>query len=93
MKLTPLIFLCLSLIFLSSPSMAMDLDTARSQNLVVEKPTGFIEAKDPKAKDLVVTINNQRRQAYEKVAKKTRTSVDVVGAQAHKKIMEKLEKQ
>ena len=92
MKSIKQICLCLGLMAFSLSSLGMDLDTARSQNLVVEKPTGFIEAKDPKAQQLADSINMQRKKAYESVAKKTRTSVDVVAAQAHKKIMEKLQK-
>lgn len=76
----------------STSAFALDLKTARAQKLVIEKPDGFVEAKDPKAKELAESVNAKRKSAYEKVAKKTKTSVEVVGAQAHKKIMKNLGK-
>jgi uncharacterized protein len=79
--LTSLLILSFSLI-----SFSMDLNEARNSKKVVELPTGYLEAKDPTLKSFVDDINSKRKKAYEDVAEKTRTSVDVVGARAHEKI-------
>ncbi len=91
MNLLAKISLCIFLLAGILPmAHGLDLDEARNKKLVVELPTGFLEAKDASAKNLAIDINNKRRKAYEEVAKKTNTTVDIVGAQAHKKIKENL---
>lgn len=73
-------------------ALGLSLDEARAKGIVTELPTGYIKANKPEGKVLETSVNAKRKKAYEKIAKKTTTSIDVVGASAHKKIMRKLGK-
>ena len=72
---------------------ASDLSEARAKGLVVELPTGYIKAKDPKMKTLEKSVNAKRKKAYEKIAKKNKISVEAVGKQAHEKIKKNMKKE
>jgi uncharacterized protein YdbL (DUF1318 family) len=67
-----------------SPSMAfaIDLDTAKSQKLVGETPSGYLApaTASPSAdvKKLVADINAQRRAAYQNIANSNGTSISDV---------------
>ena len=87
MKLFNQLLSLLVILSFSVSAWALDLKTARAQGLVEELPTGYIKAKDSKAAALEKSVNAKRKNAYEKIAKKAKISVDAVGAQAHKKIM------
>jgi uncharacterized protein YdbL (DUF1318 family) len=76
--------------FVVSHSFALDLDSARRDGLVRELPNGFLEAVNPKAKDLADTINSKRKDAYLKISKETGVDLDLVGSQAAEKIKMKL---
>lgn len=85
--------LCLSL-----PALAMSLDeaknaleSAKSQGLVGETPTGYLEAvgSDSRAREIAEAINNARRDAYAKIAKKNGIAVSKVEAVAGQKAVDK----
>ncbi|MCJ8276474.1 MAG: YdbL family protein [Bdellovibrionales bacterium] len=85
--------LVLGLVFFGfSFAMASDLSVARDKGLVKELPTGYIQAVDPGSKALEKSVNAKRKKAYEAIAKKTKTSVEVVGKQAHEKIKKNMKK-
>jgi len=76
---------------LSSPVMALDLQTAKAQGLVGEMQTGYLGAVKSSAdvNALVSKVNNARKQHYKKIAKRNNTSLDVVEVLAGKKAIDK----
>ena len=79
----------------SFSSFALNLKSARKQNLVKELKTGYIEAVDSKNKKveaLVQSVNTKRKKAYEAIAKKNKLEVNQVAKQAAEKIQKKLKK-
>lgn len=88
-----LLALCLSL-----PAMAMSLDdakskleTAKSQGLVGETPTGYLDVvrSQGDARDIVQAINAARRAEYTRIAEKHGIAVTKVESVAGKKAIEK----
>jgi len=80
------------------PAMAMSLDeaknaleSAKSEGLVGETPEGYLAAvsSDQKAKEIVSTINDARREAYKKIAEKHGIAVTKVETVAGQKAVEK----
>ena len=69
---------------------ALDLDSARKQNLVQELPNGYLKVVDPKGKSVAETVNAKRKKHFESIAKKNNLSVEVVAKQAAEKIQKKL---
>src|SRR5690554_2666600 len=85
--------LCLAL-----PTMAMSLseaknalDSAKSQGLVGETPTGYLGAvsSDKKTQEIVTAINDARREAYKEITQKHGISVTKVETVAGQKAVEK----
>ncbi|SFR64273.1 hypothetical protein SAMN05216203_2091 [Marinobacter daqiaonensis] len=88
-----LLMLCLSL-----PALAMELeeaksrlDTVKTEGLVGEKPDGYLGVVSPggDAAEIVKTINDARRQEYQRIAEKHDIPVAKVEAVAGKKALEK----
>lgn len=88
-----LIALCLSL-----PALAMDLntakgklETAKTQGLVGETPTGYLEVVKPQgdAAAIVEAINEARRAEYARIAEKHGIAVTKVESVAGQKAIEK----
>lgn len=80
------------------PAMAMDLDTAKnalesakSQGLVGETPTGYLAAvtSGSRAREIVSAINDARRDAYNQIAEKHGIAVTKVETVAGQKAVEK----
>ena len=83
---------------LSIPAFAMSLDeaknaldSAKSQGLVGELPTGYLApvTSDARARDIAEAINNARRDAYAGIAQKNKIAVSKVEAVAGQKAVEK----
>ncbi|MBK1872008.1 YdbL family protein [Marinobacter sp. 1-3A] len=83
---------------LALPAMAMSLDeaknaleSAKSQGLVGETPSGYLAAvsADQKAQDIVSAINDARREAYKEIAEKHGIAVTKVETVAGQKAVEK----
>ena len=83
---------------LALPAMAMSLDeaknaleSAKSQGLVGETPTGYLAAVNSgaKAQEIVSAINDARREAYKKIAEKHGIAVTKVETVAGQKAVEK----
>ncbi|MBL8629114.1 MAG: YdbL family protein, partial [Rhodospirillaceae bacterium] len=75
------------------PAAAVDLDTARTQGLVGERPDGLIGAVQssvtPDVKALVDSVNAARMREYRSIADKNGTPLDAVQAVAGEKQIEK----
>ncbi len=88
-KLNSLMRLSVLLIALFSGAVqASPLDDARNAGQVMEMPNGYIMAKGSPSADinaLVKDINNRRKTAYEKIAKKNGISVDQVAKESYRK--------
>jgi uncharacterized protein YdbL (DUF1318 family) len=83
--------LTLALILLAAPALAVDLDAAKRQGLVGEQSDGYIGAvrQTPEAAELVRTVNAQRRQSYQDLAKRNGVSVDSVATLAGRKLIDR----
>jgi len=80
------------LLLLAQPVFAIDLQTAKQQGLVGETPSGYLEAvKSPSAetKALIQSVNTQRKQKYQDIAARNKTSLQAVEQLAGKKAIEK----
>jgi uncharacterized protein len=89
------LFLLSALIFtFASTAMALDLQQARSQGLVIEQPDGYIAAAKPSAEvdSLVEDVNSKRKQEYERISKEKGQPVDVVAKLAAEQIQKKMGK-
>ena len=73
------IFAILLTMFITSVH-ALSLQEAKSNGLVIEKPTGYLEAKSskPEVIKLVKEVNTGRKAEYIKIAKKRNLSVEEV---------------
>ncbi len=81
----------LAAMLLSPGAWALSLDEARAAGLVGEMSTGYVGVVKSQAgvEALVSTVNQQRRQRYEEVARENGTSVQAVEALAGQKLLEK----
>lgn len=72
--------------------MALDLGAAKSQGLVGETPSGYLQpvgSPTAEVNQLVTQINQMRRAEYDSIAKKNSTSLKNVEALAGKKAIER----
>ncbi len=78
--------------FLASPALALDLQTARNSGLVGEKTDGYIGAiqNSPDVTSLVSSVNAQRKQEYTRISQQNGQPVDVVAKLAAEEIIKKL---
>jgi uncharacterized protein YdbL (DUF1318 family) len=70
---------------------ALSLDEAKAKGLVGEKTNGYlgaVNASNAEAQGLVGDVNQKRRQAYEDIAKRNRTSVQAVETLAGEKAIQ-----
>ena len=78
---------------LSLPAWAIDLDSAKQQGLVGETPTGYLAAvaNAPSAdvKQLISSINQQRKAAYTESAEKAGVSADVVAKRTAQRLYQR----
>lgn len=85
--------LCLSLpvMALSLDEAKSKLDTAKSQGLVGETPTGYLDvvSAQGEAREIVQTINAARRAEYTRIAEKHGIAVTKVESVAGQKAIEK----
>ena len=84
-----LIFIALLLVCQSA--MAMDLKSAKAQGLAGETATGYLAAikAGPEVQKLVDTINAKRKQHYQQISTRNKTSMAAVEQLAGKKAMAK----
>ena len=82
----------LAILFLSQPAYALDLGEAKARGLVGETLSGYlapISSGDPAVTQLVNSINDQRKQYYQDIARKNNTPLQTVEQLAGKKAIEK----
>ncbi len=85
-----LLILVLSLI--CQPAFAIDLRMAKIKGLVGETATGYlapVKPPSPEVARLIQTINAKRKQHYQEIARRNRTSLQAVEVLAGKKAIEK----
>jgi len=78
-------------VWLASTVSAVSLEEAKAKGMVGEKPNGYLGMVTPSGPDvqaLTNEVNEKRRQAYEDIAKRNRTSVDSVEALAGEKAIQ-----
>jgi uncharacterized protein YdbL (DUF1318 family) len=82
----------IALLLIAQPVYAIDLQTAKSQGLVGESPSGYLEAvTSPSAETraLIKTVNDKRRGKYQEIAARNKTPLQTVEQLAGKKAIEK----
>ena len=80
------------LLLMAQPAYSLDLQTAKSQGLVGETPSGYLSAvKSPSAetKALIESINLKRKQKYQEIAARNKTSLKTIEQLAGDKAIEK----
>lgn len=77
---------------LPNNAFALSLDQAKSQGLVGETPTGYLEAvnpgSSPQIQALITDINSRRKAEYTAIAKKNGTEIRAVEALAGQKAID-----
>lgn len=72
---------------------ALTLEAAKAENLVGERPDGYvgIVVADPpsEVRELVAQVNARRRAAYEEIAKKNGVPVEAVAALAGQRLIDR----
>lgn len=84
--------LFLGLILICQPVYGLELGDAKAMGLVGETATGYLAPVNPgdqAVKNLVDSINGQRKQHYQDIAKKNNTPLQTVEQLAGKKAIEK----
>ena len=84
---------CAAIIWTAIPpsAFALSLHEAKAKGLVGEKSTGYLGAVNPsnaEAQAMIEDVNQKRRQAYEDIAKRNRTSVQAVETLAGEKAIQ-----
>ena len=80
------------MLIICQPVCALELGNAKSQGLVGETATGYlapVNTDDQVVKNLVNSINSQRKQYYQDIAHKNKTPLQTVEQLAGKKAIEK----
>lgn len=92
MKQIITISLVLACLAYAPAALALDLQSARTQGLVGEKPDGYVAAVQSSAEvnALVADVNAKRKQEYTRISKENGQPVDVVAKLAAPQIIEKL---
>jgi uncharacterized protein YdbL (DUF1318 family) len=80
------------LLLMAQPAYSVDLQTAKSQGLVGETQSGYLSAvKSPSAetKALIESINLKRKQKYQEIAARNKTTLQTIEQLAGDKAIEK----
>ena len=80
------------LLLITQPAYAIDLQTAKSQGLVGETPDGYLAAvKSPSAEtmELITSVNLKRKEKYQEIATRNKTSLQTIEQLAGNKAIEK----
>lgn len=81
----------LAAMLVAAPAAALTLDEARAQGLVGEQPDGYvgIVQDGPGVRDLVSTVNAQRRAHYQGIAQQNGVPIQAVEQQAGQQLIER----
>ena len=84
-------FAMLGAILIVSPAAALTLDQARAQGLVGEQPDGYvgIVQDGPGVRELVSTVNAERRAHYQGIAQQNGVPIQAVEQQAGQQLIER----
>ena len=80
------------LLLIAQPVYSIDLQTAKTQGLVGEAPSGYLEAVNSPSsatKTLIKSVNSKRKQKYQEIATRNKTSLQTIEQLAGKKAIEK----
>jgi uncharacterized protein YdbL (DUF1318 family) len=79
---------------IASSAFALDLQQARAEKILGEKPNGYVEVlkASPEATKLADEVNAMRKKEYERISKENGQPVDVVAKVAAEEIAKKLKK-
>ena len=80
------------LIFSALPVYAIELQDAKSQGLVGEAPSGYLEAVTAPSAEiqaLITSINSQRKAKYQEIATENKTTLQTIEQLAGQKDIEK----
>jgi len=80
------------LLFMAQPAFSIDLQSVKQQGLVGETPSGYLEAvtsPSSETRALISDINDKRKQKYQEIALRNKTSLQDVEKLAGKKAIEK----
>ncbi|MBT8421308.1 MAG: YdbL family protein [Gammaproteobacteria bacterium] len=82
------------MLLISAPLFALSLADAKSQGLVGETSSGYIDARGSKGavQSLVTSVNAKRRARYKEISARNGTSLDAVEKLAAKKLIERVRK-
>ena len=84
--------LIISLLFWCQTCFALDLQAAKAQGMIGETPTGYlalVRDGNNEVAQLVQSINAQRKEEYQKIARRNSTALQAVEQLAGKQAMEK----
>ena len=81
-------------LFVATVAMGQPLDASKARGQIGERPDGFVGLVTPASassadRELVASINQQRRAHYARIAADQGTSVEVVAVLAGKKLVER----
>ena len=79
-------------LLVTTPLLALDVDTLRADGLAAETTSGYLQAKPGLSDDItayVADINNKRRANYLEISRKNGQTLDVVEKLAGKKLIER----
>lgn len=92
-RTTLFVFVLFSLIFACNSAWALTLDEAKSKGLVGERANGYLAAvtgkSSPEVDSLIQSVNQQRQQRYQAIAKKNKTTLKAVEVLAGKTAIKK----
>lgn len=80
------------LLFIAQPAYSIDLQSAKSQGLIGETPSGYLEAVSPpsaETKALIEDVNAKRKAKYVEIAARNNATLQDVEILAGKKALEK----
>jgi len=87
------VIVVLSLVMVCSTAWALSLGDAKGRGLVGERPNGYLGAVPGNAssdvQSLIASVNQQRKQRYQQIAKGNKTSLQAVEMLAGKAAMKK----
>ena len=92
-RISQAVFVLCTLILTCTTAWALSLDDAKAKGLVGERPNGYLAAvtgqSSPEVDALIQSVNQQRKQRYQDIAKKNNTTLTAVEVLAGKTAIKK----
>lgn len=86
------VILTTCLLLIAQSAYSIDLQTAKTQGLVGESSSGYLEAvksPSPETKALIESVNSKRKQKYQEIAARNKTSLQAIEKLAGEKAIKK----